>query len=320
MDTVGQSKTIPWRWLIVGACGALVVGLGLPSFVALALGAALALSQSTPILDTSHASKIGNKLMKASIVALGAGMNLGVVLQVGRSGLASTAFTLALALGLGYGIGRLLGVRWETAALVTAGTAICGGSAIAAMAPVIRAKASDIGVALGVVFLLNAVALFLFPFLGTWLDMDPTRFGRWCALAIHDTSSVVGAATEFGPEALEIATVTKLARALWIIPMVFVAAWWIGRKGEADGDGKRPSIPVFILMFVGVAALVSAVPALQESGKIAAKIGRQGLILALFFIGLGFSRNTLKALGTRPLALGVALWVSLGSASLLVLG
>lgn len=307
------------RRLAVILAAGLVAFSGVPSFGALALGAGLALSQRSPLLDVKRSAKLGNKLMKASIVAMGAGMNLGVVLEVGVDGLATTAVTLSIALLLGYAVGRVLGVGWQIATLVTVGTAICGGSAIAAMAPVIRARPGHVGVALGVVFLLNAVALFLFPLLGTWLEMDPVLFGRWSALAIHDTSSVVGAAAAHGPEALEIATVTKLARALWILPVVLIADWIRRRVSVSPDEGGQPSVPLFILLFVGCATLVSLLPALQPAGMELAGIGRRGLVVALFFIGLGFTRDTVKSIGARPMVLGLALWVSLGVGSLIAL-
>lgn len=314
-----QGGAISARGVLVGLAAVAVVAFRLPSFAALMLGAVFGLGYIEPILDSQKATKIGNKLMKASIIALGAGMNLGIVFRVGLSGFATTAATLAVALLLGFAIGRFLGVGREVAMLVTVGTAICGGSAIAATAPVIRARTPDIGVALGVVFVLNAVALFVFPFLGTWLGLDPETFGRWSALAIHDTSSVVGAAATHGPVALEIATVTKLARALWIIPVVFAAAWIVRRGGKSsDEDGATPTVPLFILGFLGTAMLFSFVPGLESVGAFLSEAGRRVLVLALFFIGLGFSRKTLRTLGLRPLLLGVALWAPLGVISLAV--
>lgn len=299
----------------VGLAAAFVALSGLPSFLALALGACIALAPRTPILETQAANKVGNKLMKASIIALGAGMNLSLVFEAGATGLATTALTLAVAVSIGILAGRALGIDRDIATLVTVGTAICGGSAIAAMAPVIQARARDVGVALGVVFVLNAVALFLFPILGAWLEMDPASFGRWSAFAIHDTSSVVGAAAAFGPQALEIATVTKLARALWIIPVVLIASQVVARREGTER--QTPAVPKFILGFVGVSLLVTLLPQLRPLGDAVSGLGRTGLLLALFSIGLGFSRDTFRSIGPKALVLGIALWIPLGLVSLL---
>ena len=299
----------------IGLAAAFVALSGLPSFLALALGACIALAPRTPILETQAANKVGNKLMKASIIALGAGMNLSLVFEAGATGLATTALTLAVAVSIGILAGRALGIDRDIATLVTVGTAICGGSAIAAMAPVIQARARDVGVALGVVFVLNAVALFLFPILGAWLEMDPASFGRWSAFAIHDTSSVVGAAAAFGPQALEIATVTKLARALWIIPVVLIASQVVARREGTER--QTPAVPKFILGFVGVSLLVTLLPQLRPLGDAVSGLGRTGLLLALFSIGLGFSRDTFRSIGPKALVLGIALWIPLGLVSLL---
>ena len=302
--------------VLIGLVALAICIFKLPSFLALAVGAAIALSVRKPILEVTTATKIGNRLMKASIIALGAGMNLFVVFQVGATGFAATALTLMLAIGIGWGLGRALGVQRDVAMMVTVGTAICGGSAIAATAPVLGAKSRDIGVSLGVVFILNAIALFLFPLFGTWLQMDPAAFGRWTAFAIHDTSSVIGAAAAFGPEALEVATITKLARALWIIPVVLIVSRAVRIPGALGEKRGSPAVPRFILGFVGCAMVVSLIPQLQPIGLWVAGLGRIGLLLALYFIGLGFSRDTLSALGFRAMLLGVALWVPLAGASL----
>jgi uncharacterized integral membrane protein (TIGR00698 family) len=194
------------------------------------------------------------------------------------------------------------------------GTAICGGTAIAAVAPAIGAKPNQTSLALAVVFLLNALALFVFPPIGHALGMTPSSFGLWCALAIHDTSSVVGASMQFGDEALGIATTVKLARALWIIPVTLVLARvWKRDDGAAAGAPRRPW---FIFGFLAVAALVTWVPALQAVGQAVALVARQVLVLTLFLVGAGVSRQTLKEVGARPVVLGVVLWVFVASASL----
>ena len=315
---ISRINTLSIGQAAILATGIAVAAFGLPAFVALAIGATIALLPARPLAMSESANGIGNRLMKASIVALGAGIHLGVVVEAGIDGLGATALTLGSAITIGLLIGRLLKVDQHVAILITVGTAICGGSAIAATAPAIRARGQDIGISLGVVFVLNAIALVLFPSIGQWLSLDASTFGQWSALAIHDTSSVVGAAAAHSPEALEIATVTKLARSLWIVPVVFIAARFVSTSGDGTRT-KAPKFPGFIAAFVVLAGLVSLVPALQPAGSTVAAVGRRGLILALFFVGLGFSRQTIRSLGLRPLVLGAVLWVSLGLGSLLLL-
>ncbi|MEZ6016451.1 MAG: putative sulfate exporter family transporter [Planctomycetota bacterium] len=298
--------------LALAALGAAwVVGAGVPSIVALGLGAALGLALGAP----AWANGLGQRLLKVGVIGLGAGLDLEFVLRAGLDGLGTTALTLAMTLSLGAWLTRRTGVGADVGTLITVGTAICGGSAIAAAAPALRARGGDVGVALGVVFALNAAALVVFPMVGRAAGLDPLEFGRWCALAIHDTSSVVGAAATFGPDALELATVTKLARALWIVPVVFALGWLRARRHGA-GEGGPTKFPLFILGFLGAAALVTLAPTLAPVGEQVAAAARRVLLLALFALGLGTSAATLRGVGLRPLALGLALWVIVSAGSL----
>jgi uncharacterized integral membrane protein (TIGR00698 family) len=244
-------------------------------------------------------------------------MNLAVVGRVGLHGLGITVGSILGALGLGYFFGRRLAVGKDVSLLISVGTAICGGSAIAAVAPVLKAKEHDISVALATVFVLNSVALLVFPILGQHFHLSQDSFGLWCALAIHDTSSVVGAAAQYGQRALEIATTTKLARALWIVPLTFAIAFF-RRRQNADANTSVPkaNFPWFIVGFVVVAALVTYVPGLSYVGSLVSLGARRLLTVTLFLVGLGLTRPALRALGIRPLIQGVLLWFALGSITL----
>ncbi len=288
------------------------------SAVALVAGIVLALTLGNPWRTQTRAWS--RKMLTWSVVGLGAGMNLIVVGRVGLAGLGYTAVGIAAAFVLGTLFGRLLGVARDTSLLVTVGTAICGGSAIAAVAPAIRAKDHEVSIALASVFVLNAVALVIFPFIGHALQMDQDAFGLWCALAIHDTSSVVGAATQYGDRALEVATAAKLARALWIVPVTFVIAGLRARSEKVDGEPtKKPPLPWFILGFLAVAAVVTFVPALHDAGQFVAAAARRILAATLFLIGLGLSRETLRTIGARTFVQAIALWVVLGVGTLLAI-
>jgi uncharacterized integral membrane protein (TIGR00698 family) len=294
------------------------------SGVALILGVAVALTLGNPWPDRTRA--LAHRALTWSVVGLGAGMNLAVVGRVGLHGLGYTALGIGSALVLGTLFGRALGVGRDTSLLVTVGTAICGGSAIAAVAPAIGAKDHDVSMALVTVFLLNAIALFLFPAIGHALHLGQDAFGLWCALAIHDTSSVVGAAGQYGERALEVATAAKLARALWIVPVTFAIATLRSRaartetRSEAGGPGrggsKRAWFIAFIAGFVAVAALVTFVPALRGVGLLVASGAHRLLAATLFLMGLGLSRAALRSLGFRPLLQAVALWIALGTGTL----
>jgi uncharacterized integral membrane protein (TIGR00698 family) len=283
---------------------------------ALLLGIAIALSLGNPW--PASVRELGRRTLVFSVMGLGAGMDLRIVGRVGLHGLGYTAVGIACAFALGTALGRNLKVPKDTALLVTVGTAICGGSAIAAVAPSIRAKEDEVSMALVTIFLLNAAALFLFPLVGHRLHLSQEAFGLWCALAIHDTSSVVAAAASYGRTALEVATAAKLARALWIVPVTFVLAALRDRGRSAGGEaGPRIRPPWFIAGFVGAAALVTAVPALAGAGRAVASAAHRLLIVTLFLVGLGMSRSALRSVGPRPLVQALALWAVLGGLSLL---
>jgi len=281
--------------------------------IALLLGITLALAVGNPYPITT--ARLVTPLLQISVVGLGAGMNL---IEVGRAGLHGFFYTvigITLTVSIGLMLGRLLRTARDTSLLVTVGTAICGGSAIAAIAPVIRAKSHDVSVALATVFFLNAVALLIFPPIGHHLGLGQTQFGIWSALAIHDTSSVVGASMQYGAQALEIATTIKLTRALWIVPVtLLVGMMWNRRDREsAAGKAKRPW---FILGFVAAAALVTWIPALKPTGHIAFVAAQRSLVVTLFLIGCGLSRNAMRVAGKRPLIQGFVLWIVMGTATL----
>jgi uncharacterized integral membrane protein (TIGR00698 family) len=248
-------------------------------------------------------------LLQASVVALGFGMNLYEVLRAGKSGFVYTALSITGAMLLGLGLGYLIHVQKKPSFLISAGTAICGGSAIAAVGPIAEANEEEMAVSLGTVFILNSVALFLFPVIGLALHMSQTQFGLWSALAIHDTSSVVGATAKYGAAALAVGTTIKLARALWIVPLSAVTA--IVLKNKA-----RIQWPWFILLFCLAALLNTLLPAYANSFGVLNHLGRIGLTVTLFLIGTGLNKKTLAKVGVRPLLQGVILWLIVGSTTL----
>lgn len=248
-------------------------------------------------------------LLQASVVGLGFGMNLHEVIGVGRSGFAYTAVSITTAMVLGLSLGYLLHVGKKSSFLISAGTAICGGSAIAAVGPIAEAGEEEMAVSLGTVFILNSVALFLFPVIGLALHMSQSQFGLWSALAIHDTSSVVGATAKYGPTALAVGTTVKLARALWIVPLSVATALILKSKA-------RIQWPWFILFFCLAALVNTLVPALKPASEAMSHLGRIGLTVTLFLIGTGLNKETLKRVGVRPLLQGLTLWIIVGAASL----
>ena len=259
-------------------------------------------------------------LLQCSVVALGFGMNLHEVLKAGRSGFIYTALGISFALLAGLALGKLLQVRGNSSFLITAGTAICGGSAIAAIGPILQADEEEMAVSLGTIFILNSIALLIFPPIGNALHLSQSQFGLWAALAIHDTSSVVGAATKYGPQALVIGTTVKLARALWIVPLALATAAVMrsrSQKVPTSGDrAPRIQFPWFIAFFVLAAVLNTYLPALAPLNKSLFTLGRLGLTATLFLIGSGISRSMVKEVGWRPLFLGVLLWLGVGLTSL----
>ena len=255
---------------------------------------------------------VSKKLLQYSVIGLGFGMNLQASLASGKEGMLFTIISVVGTLLIGMFIGcKVLKLNRNTSYLISSGTAICGGSAIAAVGPIIKAKDTDMSMALATVFILNAIGLFLFPALGHWLGLSQQEFGTWAAIAIHDTSSVVGAGAAYGEEALQVATTIKLTRALWIIPLALITSI-IFRS-----DGKKISIPWFILFFI-VAMLINTylLADYPEVGKFIAGIARKGLIITMFFIGASLSIDVIKSVGIRPLLQGILLWIIISAASL----
>jgi uncharacterized integral membrane protein (TIGR00698 family) len=279
--------------------------------LALALGLLTALTLGNPYIERTRGWS--QYLLQTSVVALGFGMNLQQVLRTGRDGILYTLLGISFALLAGWAVGRGLGVRRTPSFLISVGTAICGGSAIAAVGPVIGADDEEMSVSLGTVFILNAVGLFVFPWIGHNLKLSEHQFGTWAALAIHDTSSVVGAASKYGSTALLTATTIKLTRALWIIPIALAAATVTHSKA-------RVRIPWFIIGFVVAAIVKSYAPAgFQPSLQILNQLGKVGLTVTLFLIGIGISRKTVAKVGARPLLQGIILWAAVATLSLVLI-
>ena len=288
-ESVAKMITPPVT-LFAGLCFALIFGEAYPKFN----------------------KKVSKYLLQYSVVGLGFGMNLQESLASGREGMEFTIVSVVGTMVIGMFIGRkLLKIDRNPAYLVSSGTAICGGSAIAAVGPVIKAKDSEMSVALATIFVLNAIALFLFPAIGHALDLSQHEFGTWAAIAIHDTSSVVGAGAAYGEEALKVATTVKLTRALWIIPLAVVTALIF------KGDGKKISIPWFILCFiVAVVFNTYILDSYPTVGGAVSGIARKMLILTMFFIGASLTRKTLKQVGLKPLLQGILLWITISCSTL----
>lgn len=284
--------------------------------VALALGLVLGLTFGNPFQE--HSRKATRYLLQASVVGLGFGMNLYQVIRAGRSGFLYTALGITFAMALGMILTRLLRVERTAGFLIAAGTAICGGSAIAAVGPVAGADDDEMSVALGTVFILNSVALLIFPAIGSALHLTQTQFGLWAALAIHDTSSVVGAAAKYGAVALAVGTTVKLARALWIVPVTLGTA--AVKRSDANAQRKmKIQWPWFIAFFVLAAVLATMMPAGAAEFHALYTAGKIGLTATLFLIGCGVSRRTLKEVGPRPLLQGVLLWIIVAVSSIVLI-
>ncbi|MBX3289506.1 MAG: putative sulfate exporter family transporter [Acidobacteria bacterium] len=282
--------------------------------IALALGLVLAFTIGNPFPQLS--GKPVKYLLQASVVLLGFGMNLTAVYKAGRDGILFTIATIFGTLILGYFVGKLLLVEDKTSTLISSGTAICGGSAIAAVAPAIDAEGDQITVSLGTVFVLNSVALFIFPVAGHWLGLTEGQFGVWAAIAIHDTSSVVGAAAAYGQDSLIVGTTVKLARALWIAPVALLFAYIYRRK---DSDSKtKIAIPWFIVLFLAATVVRSYAPATVPPSIFDAivNLAKAGLTVTLFLIGASLSHATLKKFGYMALLQGVILWIVISIVSL----
>ena len=290
-----------------------------PPWAALCLGITIALALGNPFPKESK--NISKVLLQVCVVLLGFSMDLNTVLKAGSQGI---LFALASIIGvflLGWVLQRALGLRPVAGLLVSTGTAICGGSAIAAMSTVTDADQEDVSVAVGTVFILNAVALLVFPPLGHYFGLSQAQFGTWAGIAIHDVASVVGAGKAFGPEALEVGTAVKLSRVLYLIPITLIAAWWIGRGKRQSGEKQRTAhaaFPVFILGFIAASIIRTAIPDMADYGPQIKTIASIGLAVALYLIGAGITRKTLQAVGARPLVQGVALWIFISVASFLV--
>ena len=315
-ESVAAGRAAPappfWHRTLFAALAALCLVPAATPALALGAGALLGLTLGNPFPGPSaRASKV---LLKACVIGLGFGTSLAAVVAVGRAGVGVTALGIAFALAVGMSLSRLLRVDPTTGALISGGTAVCGGSAIAALGPVLGAGAEAMSVALATVFLLNGAALMLFPAVGHALELSQSQFAVWAAVAIHDTSSVVGAASAYGAEALAEATVLKLTRALWIVPLALAAAAW--RKRAGSDSAARVAVPWFIGGFVLASAARALVPGAEPLFDLAAAAARQGLVLTLFLIGAGMSRATMRAVGVRPFVFGVLLWAIVACASL----
>jgi len=284
--------------LLLGALVACVPGV--PTWGALLAGLLIGLGPGNPARKTT--SKVARISLGVCVAALGPGVQLSVITTAGLTGVLITLVSIAITMSVGLAAGRALGVKPATATLISAGTAICGGSAIAAVAPVIQADDDDVAVSAAIVFLLNAVGLVLFPALGHLLALDEPTFGRWAALAIHDTSSVVGASAAYGATALAVGTTTKLVRALYIGPLT----WWLARRSQTRAGA---SVPWFLPVFFGSAVLVALVPALAGPGATLAGLAKHGLGAPIFLIGAGVDRSSLRSAGGSAAALGMGLWL-----------
>ncbi len=275
--------------------------------LALALGIALALAVGNPFARrTRPAARL---LLQVSVVLLGFGMDLGAVALAGERGLGLALLTISGTFLLAAALARWLRIPGRLATLIAAGTAICGGSAIAAVSAVVEAPEAEMSLAMGVVFLLNAVALYLFPRLGHHLALTQVQFGTWAGMAIHDISSVVGAASEYGLVALQTATAVKLSRALWIVPVAIIAGWKTGSRAKVQ-------VPWFIALFLLASLARTLVAPLAALGPWLSRLAVLGFTFTLFLIGAGLSRHTLRSLGVRPLLLALLLWLAIGAGAL----
>ncbi|MBE6356526.1 MAG: putative sulfate exporter family transporter [Lentisphaerae bacterium] len=279
--------------------------------IAVFAGIIFAVSWGNPF--SKYTSKITSPMLGATIVGMGCGMDLVKVLHAGASGFVYTLLGIVAGISLGMLCGKLLKLPKNAALLVSVGTSICGGSAIAAAAPALKAKAHEIAVASATVFALNAVALLIFPVIGRELGFSDRQFGYWAALAIHDTSSVVGACFQYGNEALEVGTVVKLARALWIVPVTLFISWFIADREAGEERKFKLNIPWFIPGFLIAAALVTWLPQLRGCGTFIKELSKYLMIVTLFLIGSNLNREKLKELGLRPVLHGIILWLILGA-------
>lgn len=307
--------------------------------IALFLGLMFAFVFGTPCPKFNK--KLSKYLLQASVVGLGFGMNLIDSLKSGADGMLFTVVSVVLVMVAGVFLGRMMKINEKSSYLISSGTAICGGSAIAAVGPVLKANENEMAVSLGVIFILNAVALFIFPPLGHFFDMSQNQFGTWAAIAIHDTSSVVGAGDAYGAEACEIATLIKCTRALWIIPLAFFTMWYFGRKERAarqPGEKRKVNIPWFIFYFIlamivntytpdvlswleGKVSFIKSshvLPEIQDFYHAIVLVAKKALVVVLFAIGASLSLSVVRKVGAKPLLLAILLWVIIGVSSFFV--
>jgi uncharacterized integral membrane protein (TIGR00698 family) len=279
--------------------------------IALLLGLVVANLSGHPFLHLNH--KATNILLQVSVVGLGFGMNVHSAVAAGKEGFLFTVGSIIVTIVLGTLLGKWFNIQKKTSHLISCGTAICGGSAIAAIAPVIQSDEKQTSVALGVIFILNSIALFVFPIVGHWLQLSQNDFGLWCAIAIHDTSSVVGAASKYGAEALQVATTVKLARALWIIPVALITAVVFKNKSS------KVKIPYFIGLFILAMVCNTYFSPITTVAPYLVSIAKTGLTVTLFLIGAGLNRSVLKSVGLLPLLQGVLLWGFIAIGTLLAI-
>jgi uncharacterized integral membrane protein (TIGR00698 family) len=275
---------------------------------ALLLGLVVANLSGHPFLPFNHI--VIRYLLQISVVGLGFGMSVTSALAIGSTSFIFTIISIVTTISFGYLLGKWLSIERKTSYLIACGTAICGGSAIAAIAPIIKSDEKQTSVALGVIFILNSIALFLFPMIGHWLNLTQQEFGLWCAIAIHDTSSVVGAANKFGADALQIATTVKLARALWIIPVALMTTFVFKSKSS------KIKIPYFIGLFILAMLINTYIPEVAAYSPSIVAVAKVGLTLTLFLIGSGLNFNTLRSVGFKPLFQGILLWAFIAMVSL----
>jgi uncharacterized integral membrane protein (TIGR00698 family) len=318
MSTIAVTSAPYVRWVSVAILGLGCVAVLHPAISgaeALLLGVAVGLLNLNPW--TTFTRPAATILLQVSVIGLGAAMNLAVIWGVGIGSIGYTIAGIAFTFVLGFSLGRYAGLSRDLTVLLSSGTAICGGSAIAAVAGVLRPKQEETTIALATVFLLNAVALITFPLAGHALGLGQHAFGLWAALAIHDTSSVVAAGASFGEQALKVATTVKLTRALWIAPLALAIGWKLAPRGDASHPRTtRVTGMWFIVGFAAMAALVTWIPTLRETGAMLAAIARRLLVVTLFLIGSNLSRGALTIVGWRPLAVGTILWLGVSLATL----
>lgn len=313
MEATRTTRNLFFVCILLGATGLISPP------IALAGGLLFAFLFQHPFATESK--QLAHFLLQASVVLLGFGMNLGAVLAAGRSGLVYSAVGISLTLALGLALGKLFRVERVSSTLIAAGTAICGGSAIAALGPVMEAGEEALAISLGSVFVLNSVALFLFPVLGHHFGLTQNQFGTWAALAIHDTSSVVGASERYGAGALAIAVPIKLVRALWIVPVCLIYAAMLSKQ-SGSGPRAKVKLPWFLLWFLMAATVATFLPQwlpalpLHADFATLVTLGKSGLAVTLFLIGSSLNRKALSRVGVMPLLQGVLLWVVSASASL----